>query len=43
MSSEVGFEFFMKARSRATLTALSIDVRFFRRFPIRSWQAGEEL
>ena len=38
ISSEVGFGFLMKARSSATLTVLSIEVRFLRLLPIRSAQ-----
>ena len=39
ISSELGFGFFMKAFSRAMRTLLSIEVRFFLRFPIKSMQA----
>lgn len=36
ISSDVGFGFWIKAFSRATLTLVSIDVLFFRRLPIAS-------
>lgn len=43
ISSEVGLGFWMKARSRATRTLVSIEVRFFRRRPTASGDERELL